>query len=405
MLLGETTKGSWIPDGTPLEVPFPFQHVYIIGKSGMGKSTMMTSMALDAINRGSVVFIDPHGDQAQKFLSLIPKERWVDVCYFNPADESAPYGMNPLEWVQSQHLIVSNIISVFANHWSKAFEVGARMEYIIENCLYLLVANQGQTILGISRLLIDADYRKQMLKAVKNPAVLQFWEKEFPKWTDRYFSEASGPVQNKVNKLALPDILRNIFGQSKSTFNLAWMMDNNKIFVANLSKGQLGEDNSNLLGSLLITQIQLASMARSAQEERHPAYCFIDEFQNFTNDGLPSVLSEARKYNVSMTMAHQYIGQLRENMRASVFGNVNTMVAFCIGEDDAKVVAPYFDRPTTDLINLPRFECYARLDRRISRARTHPLPSSQNIDNLIKANRERYGRPEAKAHIQRWYQS
>lgn len=342
------------------------RHVYVIGKTGMGKTTILENMVLHDINNGhGVAYIDPHGDTADNMLDFIPPSRINDVVYFNPADMEFPVGFNPLEVKNEseKHLVASGMMGVFKKIWEGVWS--PRMEYIMLNCILALLDVPGSTMLGISRILADKEYRKKTVEQIKDPAVRSFWVNEFAGYSERFASEAIAPIQNKVGQFLSASITRNIVAQSKSTFNLREVMDERKIFIANLSKGQVGEDSSRLLGAMLITKLQLAAMERvdMPEKDRQDFYLYVDEFQNFSTESFASILSEARKYRLNLITAHQYIEQLDETVAAAIFGNVGTIIAFRVGATDAAKLALEFAPTFTeeDLINLAKYEIYLKL--------------------------------------------
>lgn len=342
------------------------RHIYVVGKTGMGKTTLLENMVLHDINAGhGVAYIDPHGDTASNLLDFIPPNRINDVVYFNPADMEFPIGFNPLE-VKSEnekHLVASGMMGVFKKIWEGVWS--PRMEYIMLNCILALLDVPGSTMLGIARILADKEYRKKTVAQIKDPAVRSFWVNEFAGYSERFASEAIAPIQNKVGQFLSASITRNIVAQSKSTFNLREVMDERKIFIANLSKGLVGEDSSRLLGAMLITKLQLAAMERVDMPEgdRQDFYLYVDEFQNFSTESFASILSEARKYRLNLITAHQYIEQLDETVAAAIFGNVGTIISFRVGAQDAETLAREFAPVFTeeDVINLAKFEIYLKL--------------------------------------------
>jgi len=347
------------------------RHIYIVGKTGSGKTVLMENMIIDDIREGKGVgLIDPHGDFAEKILNFIPEERINDVVYFDPSDTSFPVAFNPLEKVtdEHRHLVASGIMGVFAKIWVDQWS--ARMEYILNNSLLALLEYPDATILGVMRILTDKTYRKEVVKNLTDPVVKNFWVNEFANWSERYETEATAAILNKIGQFVSNPLIRNIVGQPHSTINLRNIMDEKKIFIANLSKGKMGEDNSSLLGGMLVTRFQQAAMSRvdiPNEDDRQDFYMYIDEFQNFSTDSFASILSEARKYHFSLTLAHQYIAQLaRDNnttVKDAIFGNVGTFIVFRVGAEDAefleKEFEPVFD--AKDMVNLPRFNTYTKL--------------------------------------------
>src|SRR3989338_1461271 len=284
------------------------RHMYVIGKSGVGKTTMLENMMLADLYYGhGMGLLDPHGDSAEKIINSVPEHRINDIVYFNPSDTEHCIGFNVLESVDEnqRHLIASGLMGVFKKIWPDVWS--ARMEHIMNNTILSLLENQGNTLLGINRVLVDRDFRRKIISGVKDPVVKAFWITEFEQWEDKYRTEAVAPIQNKVGQFLSTSIIRNIFAQEKSTIDVRDIMDTNKILIVNLSKGRIGEDASRLLGGLLVTKMQLAAMERVdiPEEERQDFYLYIDEFQNFATESFANILSEARKYRLCLIMAHQ----------------------------------------------------------------------------------------------------
>lgn len=385
------------------------RHIYIIGKTGVGKTTLLENMIIDDINAGrGVAFIDPHGDSAEKLLHLIPEERVDDTIYFNPADIEYPIAFNPLERVaeENYHLVASGIMAVFEKMWPDVWS--ARMQYILNNTLLALLEFPNATLLGIMRMLADKKYRKEVVANLRDPVVKSFWVNEFGQYTDRFATEAVAAIQNKVGQLVANPLIRNVIGQPHSSINLRKAMDEGKILIVNLSKGRIGEDNSKLLGGLVITRFQLAAMSRVdiPEEDRRDFYVYIDEFQNFSTESFANILSEARKYRLNLTLAHQYIRQLvgeDTRVRDAIFGNVGTFIAFRVGAEDAEFLEPEF-APVfyqDDLVNLPKFHIYVRLmidgvaGRPFSATTLppYPTPKESYADLIIENTRRRYAVP------------
>lgn len=342
------------------------RHMYFIGKTGMGKSTVLENMIISDIRAGNgVAVVDPHGDLAEKVIEFIPDHRIKDVVYFNPSDMHYPIAFNVVEQVEPhlRHLVASGLIGVFKKLWADSW--GPRLEYILRNAILAILDYPDSTLLGVVRMLSDKDYRKNVVSNVQDPVVKAFWEKEFSGYADKFAAEAVSPIQNKVGQFLSSSLMRNIVGQVKSSIDLREIMDNGKILIMNLSKGRIGEDNSALLGAMMITKIQLAAMSRVDinESERKDFYLYIDEFQNFSTESFANILSEARKYRLNLIMAHQYIEQLGDTVKAAVFGNVGTLVVFRVGAGDAeelvKEFAPTFDEE--DIVNLPKYEMYLKL--------------------------------------------
>ncbi|MBU2508928.1 type IV secretion system DNA-binding domain-containing protein, partial [Patescibacteria group bacterium] len=343
------------------------RHMYVLGKTGMGKTTLMENMVLSDIMAGhGVCYIDPHGDTAEKLLDYIPSHRLNDVVYFNPADMEFPVGFNILESTREdqKHLIASGLMGVFKKIWPDVWS--ARMEYILLNCVLALLDYPGATLLGLSRILVDKEYRGRVVAKIRNPIVKTFWVAEFESWSEKYATEAIAPVLNKVGQFLSASIIRNIVAQVKSSIDPRLIMDEGKIFIVNLAKGKIGEDNMALLGGMIITKIQLAAMERvdiKYEEDRRDFYLYVDEFQNFANESFAAILSEARKYRLNLIVAHQYIAQLSEEVAAAVFGNVGTIACMRVGGEDAAFLENEFTPIflPEDMVNLPKFSMYLKL--------------------------------------------
>lgn len=392
------------------------RHMYVIGKSGTGKSVMLENMIASDIRAGfGVAVVDPHGDLVEKILDIIPSSRVNDVVYFNPSDVDYPVAFNPLEAVDPRyrHLVASGLIGVFKKIWADSW--GPRLEYILRNAILSLLEYPGSTLLGITRILVDKYFRRKVLDKLSDPVVRSFWIDEYENYNEKFRTEAISPIQNKIGQFLSSAIIRNIVGQSKSTIDLREIMDGRKILLMDLSKGRVGEDNSALLGAMMITKIQLAAMSRidTPEEERQDFFLYVDEFQNFATESFANILSEARKYRLDLIMAHQYIEQLGDEVKASVFGNVGTIIIFRIGAEDAEYLEPEFE-PTfmqTDLVSLPNYHIYLKLmiDGVTSSAfsATTLPPISQrtnNRDKIIRVSRERYAknRTVVEEKILRW---
>ncbi|MDI6602744.1 MAG: type IV secretion system DNA-binding domain-containing protein [Patescibacteria group bacterium] len=398
------------------------QHMYIIGKTGVGKTCLLKNMALQDIQKGEgIAIIDPHGEFVEEVLDRIPSHRINDVVYFNPADTEYPISFNILEVPDPQykHLVASGLIGIFTKIWANVWS--ARMEYILNNCILALLDTHGTTLLGINRILVDKDYRQKIVNNIKDPVVKSFWVNEYTLWREDYRNEAIAPIQNKVGQFLNVSLIRNIVGQSKSTIDLQNIMDTGKILLVNVSKGRIGEDNSALLGAMLITKIQLTAMerVRIPEKERKDFYLYVDEFQNFATEAFATILSEARKYRLNLIIAHQYIGQLitetSTKVRDAVFGNIGTLINFRVGAADAefleKEFMPEFNKE--DLVNLPNYHIYLKLmidgitSRPFSAQTLPPIPISEKgsqREKIIRISRERYSNPreEVEAKIARW---
>lgn len=392
------------------------RHVYVIGKTGMGKTTLLENFVMSDIYAGhGLAYVDPHGDTAEKILDFIPPWRINDVVYFNPADLEFPVGFNILEIANEnqKHLVASGLMGVFKKIWPDVWS--ARMEYILLNCVLALLDTPGSTLLGISRILADKDFRKTIVENVKDPVVKGFWVNEFAKYTDKFASEAIAPVQNKVGQFLSNTVIRNIVAQTKSTIDVRKIMDERKIFIVNLSKGLVGEDSSKLLGGMLITRLQLAAMERvdMAEKDRQDFYLYVDEFQNFATESFANILSEARKYRLALITAHQYIEQLEEEVAAAVFGNVGTIISFRVGANDAehlaKEFAPVFVEE--DIINLAKYEVYLKLmidgvaSSPFSALTLPPIAKrTGSREKVVNASRERYAvtREDIEGKVNKW---
>ncbi|HEX9608909.1 MAG TPA: type IV secretion system DNA-binding domain-containing protein [Candidatus Paceibacterota bacterium] len=345
------------------------KHMYVIGKTGMGKSTLLENMAVQDIQNGEgIAFIDPHGSSADKLLEYVPKERINDVIYFAPFDMEHPVAFNVMEDVgyDKRHLVVSGLMSAFKKIWVDAWS--ARMEYILSNTLLALLEYPDSTLLDVNRMYTDKPFRKKVVENIKDPLVKSFWIDEFATYTDRYTQEATPAIQNKVGQFTSNPLVRNIVGQATSTFDLRKIMDEKKIFIANLSKGRIGETNADLLGSMLTTKIYLSAMSRAdlpaaAQAKLPSFYFYVDEFQSIANESFADILSEARKYKLALIIAHQYVEQMEEDVRNAVFGNVGTTVTFRVGPFDAELLEVIYQPQfmATDLVNLSFAQIYLTL--------------------------------------------
>lgn len=332
------------------------RHLYIIGQTGVGKSGLLELLTIsDIYSPYGFAVVDPHGDYALNILRRIPAERADDVIYFNPADTDFPVAFNPMEVLDSK--LKTHTVSELIGVLKRMFESwGPRLEYILRYSLLALLDYPDATMLDITRILTDKKFRSEVLKYVDDPVVRTFWTIEFASWNDKFAAEAVAPVLNKVGAFTANPLVRNIIGQPKSSFNIRQIMDERKILIVNLSRGLVGEDNASLLGALLVTKIQLAAMSRAdiPAEQRHPFYLYVDEFQNFATDSFATILSEARKYGLNLTVANQYIAQMSVEVKDAVFGNVGSTVAFRMGADDARTMLKYFEPKFTeyDLVHM-----------------------------------------------------
>ena len=342
------------------------RHMYFVGKTGAGKSTMFEHMVLQDIKAGrGCAYIDPHGDTIEKILRQIPKERIEDVVLINPVDYKNPVGINVLECPDptQANLLASSVLSAFKLQFGYSW--GPRLEYLLNNALLTLVEIDGTTLLSVTRLLTDKNYRKYILEKIKDPVLLKFWNTEFVELEQSFGAEAVSPIQNKVNRLLSSTTIRNILGQRNSTIKFDEIMDNKKILLVNLSKGKIGDDNSNLLGSLIVNRLNFYAMQRAGidEKDRVPFYLFVDEFQNFATESFVTILSEARKYGLSLHLTHQYTAQLPDEIKDAILGNVGSIVAFTLGSQDASVMKTEFMTTfdENDLISQEKFNFYCKL--------------------------------------------
>lgn len=398
------------------------RHMYVIGKTGMGKSNLMENMAIQDIRNGKgVCYIDPHGDGAEKLMRSIPAERINDVVYFNPADSDFPLAFNILEAVDEdkKNLVASGMMGVFKKIWPDVWS--PRMEYILNNTILALLDYPGSTMLGVNRMMSDKDFRKRVYPKIKDPVVKLFWLNEFEKWEDKFRKEAVAAIQNKVGQFLSSFVIRHIIGQPKSTIDMREIMDSGKILIVNLSKGRIGEDAMRLLGGMIVTKIQLAAMGRVEipEQDRKDFYLYVDEFQNFATESFANILSEARKYRLCLIVGHQYVNQLvfdgNTTVRDAIFGNVGTMIVFRVGAEDAEHLEKEFEPVFTmnDLVNLEKYHMYLKLmidgltGDAFSATSLPPADLSDTADNeekVIRVSRERYGksRQEVEERIARW---
>ncbi len=393
------------------------RHMYLLGKTGMGKTNLLENLAIQDIIQGhGICFIDPHGDVAQKLIKAIPPERINDVVYFDPADQKFPIAFNVLEQVgaDQRSLVASGLVGVFKKIWADSW--GPRLEYILRNAILALLEYPGSSLLGVMRILVDKSYRERVIEKVTDPVVKQFWAVEFAGWNERVLQEVISPIQNKVGQFTSNSLIRNIIGQPTSAFDVRDIMDNKKILIMNLAKGKIGEDSSALLGAMMITKIQMAAMGRAdiPEAERKDFYLYVDEFQNFATDSFANILSEARKYRLSLILANQYITQLEEKVSDAVFGNCGTIVAFRVGAGDAELLEKEFEPVfmMNDLINLPKYQIYLKLmidgiaGDAFSATTLPPIIIEQpGIDEkVIAVTRERYAstQDEVEEKIRRW---
>jgi len=398
------------------------RHMYVIGKTGMGKSTLLENMAAqDILNGEGMCFVDPHGSAVDALLEYVPEQRVNDVVYFAPFDTNFPISFNVMEDVDpdSRHLVVNGLMASFKKIWQDAWS--ARMEYILTNTLLALLEYPGSTLLGVNRMLAEKDYRNEVVNNISDASVKSFWVDEYGKWDPRYAREAGAAIQNKIGQFTANPLIRNIIGQTNSSFDIRSIMDDQKILLVNLSKGRIGEQNAKLLGGMLITKIYLAAMSRAevgtANIQKLPDFFFfVDEFQNFATESFADILSEARKYKLNLTIAHQYVAQMQEEVRDAVVGNVGTMITFRVGPEDAELFEKQFSPVFTaeDIVNLGKFQIYLSLmidgigSKPFSSQTMAPIekPSVSRVREVIEASRSQFAkdRVSVQASIDTWYE-
>lgn len=380
------------------------RHIWTIGKTGSGKSTMIANMAIDDLKKGrGLGVIDPHGDLCEDILDYIPKHRINDTIYFNPADRDYPITINPLEVTNREEaeLVVSGLMSIFTKVWANVWS--ARMEYILRNAFMTLSEVPDTTLEDVLKILANQSYRNKILAKIEDKALVDFWREEFEKMPDKLQKEAIAPIQNKVGQFVTSPLIRRIIGKPKSSIQIDEIMNDGKIFLANLSQGRLGEDNAALLGAMLITKFQLAAMRRVEipKEERRPFYLYVDEFQNFATDSFIKILSEARKYGLALTLANQYMAQIPIDVQKAILGNAGTLISFSVGAEDAAIIHKEFAEvfAQADLVNLSNYQIAIKLmidweSRRPFLAHTLPLPASrnQNRATVLQVSRERWAK-------------
>ncbi|NCF75298.1 MAG: type IV secretion system DNA-binding domain-containing protein [Xanthomonadaceae bacterium] len=392
------------------------RHIYLIGKTGMGKTTMMENMIYHDIQTGKgVALVDPHGDFVEKIIDFVPARRINDVVYFNPSDVEHPIAFNILESMtpESKNIAASGLIGIFKKLWADSW--GPRLEYLLRNAILALMDYPNSTILGVMRILIDKNFRKKVIAYVKDPIVKSFWEDEYTKYSTSFQVEAISPIQNKIGQFLSYSLIRNIIGQTKSSFDIRDIMDNRKILLMNFSKGRIGEDASALLGAMMITKIQLAAMERVniPEEDRQDFYLYVDEFQNFATESFANILSEARKYRLNLIITNQYIEQLDEKVQAAILGNVGTIISFRVGPSDAEILEKEFAPKFTeeDLLNLAKWHIYIKLmidgisSEPFSATGLPPLTKKEgNVEKIIQSSREHYSRSrsEIEEKIIKW---
>jgi hypothetical protein len=392
------------------------QHVYVIGKTGTGKSTLLRNLILQDLYAGrGVGLIDPHGDLAHDVLDHAPCWRADHIVYFDPADRDHPLGLNLLSGAAGSqpHLVASGVVAALRAIWSESW--GARLEYLLFAAVAALCECPNTSLLGVSRMLSDALYRRWVVGQVKDPLVRSFWEREFAGYDKRFLAEVISPVQNKVGQLLMAPPLRNVLGQVRSKIDLRFMMGEGRVLIASLSKGKLGDDKANLLGALLLSQFQLAAMSRSdlLENERRPFHLYLDEFSSYATDSLTSMLSEARKYGLSIVASNQHTAQLKPEVGEAVFGNVGTIIAFRVGESDAQVLEREFggEYHASRFTGLDNFQV---LVKTVANGRSRPPFAAKTIaplpmpggrrERFVCRSREKYSsrRQVVEGKITRW---
>ena len=391
------------------------QHLYIAGKTGTGKTTLLRNLLIQSIESGEGVgLIDPHGDLADEILNFIPRSRSRDVVIFDPSDQEYPVAFNVLHGLEGDqiHLAVSAVVAAFKGIWRESW--GPRMEYILQSCLMALAECENISLFGVQRMLIDDVYRAWVLRQVRDPAVQGFW-REFDAYDKRFLTEAVAPIQNKIGQLFLSPQIRLILGQVRSRIDLRFIMDHQRIFIANLSKGKIGEHSSGLLGALLVGQFHQAALSRAnlPEHDRRGFFLVVDEFQSFGTDVYSKILSEARKFNLSIALSTQHSSQLGPEIRESILGNAGNLICFRVGESDAQVMARAFGGvfPPARFTELGNFEVLVKLlrDGRYGEPfHGITLPPDGTFhggrDNVIRQCRQRYATPRAvvEERLRRW---
>ena len=363
-------------------------HMYLVGKTGMGKSTLISNMVFsDLKEKEGLCLLDPHGDLVEKVLKESRCFRKEDLIYFNPQESGKTLAFNPLEVPDpsQSHLIVSALISVFKKIWFDSW--GPRMEYILRNALLTLVEFPNSTLFHLQQILSDGRFRKIMTDRVEDDMLKAFWANEFDKYSERFRQEAIAPIQNKIGQFLSNKVLRRVISQPKSSFDFRKIMEEGKILLVNLSKGKIGEDSASLLGAMLIAKIGLTALGRQdiPEEERKDFYLYVDEFQSFATSSFVDILSEARKYRLNLILANQYLGQIDEKIREAILGNVGTIVSFRVGAEDARHISqefyPVFNQD--DLVNLPAYSIYLKL---MIDGKTSPPFSAETLQPIKQKN-------------------
>ena len=382
------------------------RHLYVIGKTGTGKSTLLHNMLAQDLSNGlGIALIDPHGDLAQDVLSLLPTHRADHLVYIDPTDLSRPVGFNPLAHVPitQRPLVADGIVSAFQHIWPDSW--GPRLEAILINAIRALLDAEGTTLLCLPRLLTDASYRDLILSKCKDPMVKNFFTSQFNVWDNRFRNDAIAPVLNKVGRVLIDPTIRNMLAQTKSTFDIRRMMDEGRVLIVNLSKGAIGEGTAHLLGALLTTSIAQAALSRRdiVEKNRRPFHLYVDEFQNFSTNSFGTILSEARKYGLSLTLSHQYLQQLPEDLQAAVLGNAGSLISYRIGAQDSELVGHQLGHTNPSTLSETRnFSGWCSLMSEGIPSQAWPFdgfapihPLHNRADRLIKNSRIRFGRPLA----------
>jgi hypothetical protein len=386
------------------------RHVYVVGKSGSGKSTLLFNMAMHEIRAGQgVAVIDPHGDLADAIVDALPRSRIHDTCYLNVADTHYPVGFNPLARIpRARHaLAAAGIVGTFKHLWADSW--GQRLEHFLYNGVAALLESPSPTLMDIPRVYTDELFRARVVARITDPVIARFWRHEYPGYDNRFRAEAAAPILNRVGQLTASPVLRNILGQVSPKFDLAYAMDHHRLLIANLAKGQIGEQAANMLGSLILSHLQLIAMGRGEipEHERQPFFAHIDEVQSFGTDAFASLLSEARKFAAYFCLANQYTEQLSDRVRAAVLGNAGTLIVFRVSAADAQLLAPEFHPlPAPELADQAPFWAWMKRSNEGHHAmRIEPrLFESRNARRRVVAtSRRKFGRP--RTVIERGFQT
>ncbi len=387
------------------------QHLVCVGQTGTGKSTLLENLIIADIERGAGVgFLDPHGSSAERILDAIPRKRMKDVIYFDATDQEYPIGLNPLAGNYEPQLIASNLVSAMKSIWSESWS-DSRLQHLLYHCLAALAECENTTLLGVQRILMEPGYRRWVLKQVRDPLIRRFWEMEFYNWDKRYTQDAIAAVQNRLGQLVSRPVIRNVIGQVADKIGFGEAMDEGKIIIVNLRKGAIGEQSSSFLGSLIVTQFQLAAMSR--KEGARPFYLHVDEFSSFGTTSFASMLSEARKFGLGLTLATQFTKQIPEQTLQAVFGNVGSTVAFRCGYEDALNLSAHFGKeyPEKSFVELGNFEVLVKIRERNGRAfpvQARTLPPIEKTcghsERIKTRSRKKYGMKRAvvEQKLERW---